>query len=167
HTRFSRDWSSDVCSSDLALAAQHFDALIISIYSLTAVVNSADRAVGERQHHDRGVHVARLTDARIDPHGGARVDFLDLAAHQEADHVEVVDHHVHEDAARHFDVLDGRRRGIAADDVDQMHVAQLTALDRLAHAGVGRVEAPVEAHEELHARLLHRRQHPVYDRQIE
>ena len=56
------------------------------------------------------VHVARLADGRVDRDAGLGVDLLDLAADQEAGHVEIVDGHVQEHAAGDLDVGDGRRR---------------------------------------------------------
>src|SRR5690606_41182850 len=35
HTRFSRDWSSDVCSSDLHVAAVYVNRYVVSIYIIT------------------------------------------------------------------------------------------------------------------------------------
>ena len=55
---------------------------------------------------DGGVDVPGLADARIDQHAPGGVDLGDLAAHQEAGHVEVVDGHVEEDPARDLDVFD-------------------------------------------------------------
>src|SRR5690606_40110912 len=56
HTRFSRDWSSDVCSSDLQLDGQLRERLVVAVGELVA---SLDEPVGlvELAQAQRGVHV--------------------------------------------------------------------------------------------------------------
>ena len=54
---------------------------------------------------------------------------LDDVAGEVAGHVEVVDGHVAEEAARDLDVLDRRRRRIAAGDHDLLELADLAGLD--------------------------------------
>jgi hypothetical protein len=56
-----------------------------------------------------------------------------------------VDHHVEEQAARPRDVRERRRRGIAAGDAHEVRLADRAGGDGVAHGGVRRVEAPVEA----------------------
>ena len=58
-----------------------------------------------------GVDVADLLDRRLDQVGAHRLHLDDVAG-EVAGHVEVVDGHVAEEAARDLEVLDrGRRRG--------------------------------------------------------
>src|SRR5690606_39768676 len=70
HTRFSRDWSSDVCSSDLRfaapLAAPSFLALDPSRRTLVAVTEDAPGAVTAFLVSDAG----QLTAASTAPSGG-------------------------------------------------------------------------------------------------
>ena len=117
--------------------------------------------------HHRGVEVAGLADGRIDPHPAGGVHLDRLAAGYEAGHVEVMDGHVAEDPARHLDVGDGRRVGVAAGDADQVHVAHITGSHPVAHVAVGGVEAPVESDLHADAGLGGRRDTPVDLGQVE
>src|SRR5690606_40077203 len=69
HTRFSRDWSSDVCSSDLTIARKFgiFGLLTASAIGLAACqsgMNSEDRALMEqvRTSADRAEAAARSAE---------------------------------------------------------------------------------------------------------
>ena len=78
-----------------------------------------------------------------------------------------MDHHVEEDPARDLDVGERRRRGIAADDVQNVRLTDLARPDQLPDPPVVGVEAPVEADLQFHARLPHRRERLVDQRQIQ
>src|SRR5690606_40269318 len=58
HTRFSRDWSSDVCSSDLEVSdgTHHFDGLV-SHFLVTAV---AQRHAWRHRDRVAGMHAHRV-----------------------------------------------------------------------------------------------------------
>src|SRR5690606_31532371 len=70
HTRFSRDWSSDVCSSDLAVPRVHGTATVSEalaeisrkMLGMTAVVDDADRLIGLYTDGD----LRRSLDAGVD-----------------------------------------------------------------------------------------------------
>src|SRR5690606_39626120 len=65
HTRFSRDWSSDVCSSDLALQAQQRE--------------KGDIPTGHALHDERGVTTVKLFLDKIQgntSHDGLRTFLL-------------------------------------------------------------------------------------------
>ena len=100
---------------------------------------------------DRGVDVARLADRRIDPDPAEGVDGLDFAARHVTSHVEVVDRHVVEDAARHLDVGDRWRGWITAGDVDDLHIADCAVGNGVGDGLVRGIEAPVEADVQRHA----------------
>ncbi len=64
-----------------------------------------------RGEHDRdAVEIAGGADRRIDEDRGLGGDGVDLFAEEEAGHVEVMDGHVAENAARALDVVDAWRR---------------------------------------------------------
>ncbi len=98
------------------------------------------------QHDDGGVDVADLADRRVDQHradGG--VDLDDVAAGDEAGHVEVVDRHVEEHPAGAREVADRWRQAVAAGDLDEAERRRARRRPTaVAHRLVGRVEAPVE-----------------------
>ena len=132
--------------SDAARPAgpERLDALVVAVHRLPAVVDRGDATVLVAQDHDRGVDVAGLADRRIDAHRGLRIDVDDLAAGHETSHVEVVDHHVEEDATGHLDVLDRRRRRVATGDAQHVQVADGAVDDCGTHGRVRGVESPVE-----------------------
>ena len=143
-----------VVGGDAALGAEHLDALVVAIDGLAAVVDHAERTVGEPQRDDAGVHIAGLADLGVDQARADGADFGDLAAGQVADHVEIVDRHVDEDAAGHLDVGQRRSLRVARRDLDDLHVADAAALDDLVHVLEVAVKAAVEANLILHARAL-------------
>ena len=74
----------------------------------------------------RGVEVAHFPDGVVDQHAADGVYLGHLAAGDEADHVEVVDGHVAEDAAGFIQVHQRRGLGVAAGHPHQMDVAYLS-----------------------------------------
>ena len=96
-----------------------------------------------------------FADRGIDEGGADRMHLDRLVAEQEeAGHVEIVDHHVPEQAARGRDVADRRRAGVARQDRDEFHLADLAIGEALAQAREVRVEAAVEADHQRRAGLL-------------
>src|SRR5690606_40219124 len=73
HTRFSRDWSSDVCSSDLILG---FVAAIFSFYILAPVVNWVTGLLSSAVEFLVTHNLLPLTSILIEP---AKVFFLNNA----------------------------------------------------------------------------------------
>ena len=116
----------DVAGADHALRAVHLDALVVAIGGAAGIGDLARSCPGGLQHHGRRVDVAGLADRRIDQRGADRVHLDRLVAEQqEAGHVEIVDHHVAEQAARACDVAHRRRAGIARQDGDEFDLADL------------------------------------------
>jgi len=105
--------------------------------------------------HGGGVDVAHFADALVDQRGAQRVDGHEFLAHEEAGQVEVVDRHVAEQAARALDVGRRRRGGVAADDGDDLEVADIAAADAPLEFGEVGVEAAVEADHQRRLVLLH------------
>ena len=104
---------------------------------------------------------------RIDERGADGVHLDDLAAHDEAGEVEVVDRHVEEHAARAGDVLDRRRVVVAARDLDGPQVAELTARRGALHGLMAGVEASVEADLQQRAGVVDRRDRLVDRGEVE
>jgi hypothetical protein len=88
-----------------------------------------------------------LPRAVISAGGGDLRRFL---GQEEARQVEVVDHHVPEQAAGDPDVVQRRRRGVAAGDYHLFDPADLARLHRVPQCLVGGVVAPVEADLDRH-----------------
>src|SRR5690606_40810738 len=69
HTRFSRDWSSDVCSSDLQSGVlQHAQIMIVELVTMTMALANHVRAV-KLMSKRTGLQTALLT---AEPHGTAQ-----------------------------------------------------------------------------------------------
>jgi hypothetical protein len=109
-----------------------------------------ERAVVEPQDGGRGVDVAVAFEHPVGQDGAVGVDLDDLATGQPAQHVEVVDVEVAEDAARVGHVALVGRRGIVAGQADQVEATEGPRPHRLARGGVAGVEPSLEAH--LHGR---------------
>ena len=84
------------------------------------------------QDDDGGVDVAGLADGGIDERRAEGGDGDRLLAEHEARHVEIVDHHVAEQAAGARDIGDRRRRGIARGDLHQFDRADRALADAAA-----------------------------------
>jgi hypothetical protein len=104
---------ADVLRGDRALRAQHLDALVVAVGGAARVGDGALAAGGGAQDDVHAVEVAAPADLGVDQNGGGGEHGLHLLAEQPAGHVEVVDRHVAEDAARALDVVVGRRAGVA------------------------------------------------------
>ena len=125
---------------DSALLAENFDALVIAVRSLAAVVDDADCAVLELQGNDCCVNIVILSIAGIGQDCACCGNFCDIAAGQIADHIKVMDHHVSEDAAGNCYIRHGRASGIAGADLDDIGLAQLAGSDYIADCLVASVE---------------------------
>ena len=123
--------------------------------------------VAEAQRGHRRVEVSRLANRRVNQHRARRIDLGDLAAHQVAGHVEVVDRHVQKEAARDFNVFERRRGRVAAGDAQQVRRAHLARRHHRAHAAEVGVEAAVEPDLKLDPGLLHGGQGRVNPAQVE
>ncbi len=133
----------------------HFDALVVAIGGAARIGDLGDAARRRAQHADGGIHIPRRADGRIDQRRSRRIDGDRLLAEQEARHVEIVDHHVAEEAAGALDVFDGRRRGVARQDRDDLHRADFSGPDARLQRLEGRVEPAVEADHQRYAARRH------------
>src|SRR5215471_7421525 len=112
---------------------------------MTAVADRADHAVAKLQHHNRGVHITHRTNGRIVHHVRQDKELLHFAADQKTGHIEVMDRHVKEDAARYANIINWWRIGIAADDMEQMWAANLSLFHSLPYTSIISIKAPVKA----------------------
>src|SRR5579863_2616595 len=142
-----------VRGDDHPLYAMRLEPLVIAIGRAPGVGDLHDLA-GRRLHDDDGgVNVASLSDLPVDQrrtHGAHRNWLL---AENESREVEVMDHHVSEEAARAGDIGKGRRRRIARGDRDDLECADRPLGDPLAQGGEIGVEASIEADHQSSARL--------------
>ena len=126
------------------------DALVVAVGGAARVGDHAQTAAGGAQHGDRGVDVAGGADVLVDDRRPGGGDLDDGFAHQEPRHVEVVDHHVPEQAAGPPDVLQRRRCRIARRDLHQLDGADAAGVDLVAQAPERRVEPAVEPDHQRH-----------------
>ena len=129
----------------------YLSALVVAVMRSAAVVDHAQRAVFKLHHYNGGVHIAVLVVARAGKRRAVCGDFGHFATGQIADHIEIMDGHVHEDAARNLDIVHGLMVGVARGDLDDVGLAQTAGGNRVAHHFVVVVEAAVEANLELNA----------------
>src|SRR5690606_39740872 len=95
HTRFSRDWSSDVCSSDLSVvlreisrdqASQYFPPMLLEdeTYGEGTKLTVGGTGWGGRAsmqiYVDKGVVIAYATNTRPSDNNGPGIDFDRIAA---------------------------------------------------------------------------------------
>ena len=139
-----------------ALRAKYLEALVIAVYGLTAVVDHADRAVLKGQGDDGGVHVAFRANRRVNQDSALGINLGDLAARQEADHIEVVDHHIVVDTARTAHVFNRGRLRVAGADAQDVRGADLAGAHCVVNRAVVVVKAADKADLQLDAGLLHR-----------
>ena len=112
-------------------------------------------ARGGEQHQRGAVIIAGLPDGLVHKHrclGGNALDFL---AEQEPCHVQIVDGHVAENAARALDIFGRRRTGIAGNDGNHLHLADLAGGDGGLHRLEMRIEAAVETDHQGRIGLVH------------
>src|SRR5690606_40403097 len=67
HTRFSRDWSSDVCSSDLGLEASQIGTFRFAVEKAHALVDKGDQV--EKAIGNGGVGADALPVGQLPPQG--------------------------------------------------------------------------------------------------
>ena len=139
---------------DSTLLAENFDALVIAVRSLAAVVDDADCAVRELQGYDCSVDIVIIRIAGICEDCACCGNFCDIAAGQITDHVEVMDHHVGEDTAGNSYIRHRRASGIAGADLDNIGLAQLAGSDYIADCLVASVKAADETDLKLDTGLL-------------
>ncbi len=76
-------------------------------------------------------------------------------AEQEARHVEIVDHHVAEQAAGARNIADRRRPRVARQNGDEFDIADLALRDPRLQGAEMQIETPVEADHQRRAGLVH------------
>ena len=138
-----------VVRAQQAAAAVDLDALVVAVGGAARVGDLRELAALGLQRDDGGVDVAGLADRRVDQARGHGGDFDRLLAQQEARHVEIVDHHVAEQAAGARDVGDRRRPRIARQDGDDLRLAHFARRQALLQRREAGVEAAVEADHQL------------------
>jgi hypothetical protein len=143
-----------VAGAQHAARAQDFDPLVVAVGGAPAVADLAQGAARRPEGGDRGVDIADLADRRVDQAARAREHFDRLLAKQPARHVEVVDHHVAKQASGYFEIRDGRQSRIAARDCDHLDGADAARAHGVVESAKARVEAPVEADQEIDAGAL-------------
>lgn len=127
----------------MPVGAQHLKALVVAIRSTSRGVDLAQAALLRADGDGRAVHVARGSDGGVGQHraGGAEPGgFVAIGAENPAEHVEVMNQHVAEDAARYLDVFGRWCTGVAAGDDQHFGVADLAFV----HAHAGFVERGVK-----------------------
>ena len=144
-----------------ATAAEGLDPLVVAVDGTTADVDRGEAAVLVGENDDGGIDITGLPDRGINPNAAEGVDRLDLATGHIAGHVEVVDRHVVEDAARDLDVGDRRRGRITAGDVDDLDITVRTIGNGIGNRLVGRIEPAIEADVQWNAGSLDRCERPV------
>ena len=102
-----------------------------------------------------GVDIVQVADRRVNQRAADRGDRRGLLPEHEASEVEVMDHHVPEQATGHAQVGRRRRLRVTAADDHLMDRADGTARGQIVHPAVGRVVAAVEADLDRHAGIAH------------
>ena len=124
----------DIAGAQHPLGAVNLDALVVAIGGAARIRDLGDPARSGLHDHRGGVDIAGLADRLVDEGGAEREDLDRLFGQEEARHVEIMDHHVAEEAARALDVIDRRRRGIARDHRDDLDGAGLARAQTLLQA---------------------------------
>ena len=150
-----------VLRSDHATRPKRLDPLVVAVDRLAAVVDVGEGSVlvGENDH--RGVDIACFADGRINPYGTLGVHLDDLTAGYEASHVEVVDRHIVEHAARHLHVFNRRWFRVTARDLDHVQLTNIAIRDGLLHGGMGWVESSIESNLDRDAGSFDRGDSPI------
>lgn len=87
------------------------------------MVDHAECAVLELHHYNGGVHIAVFLVACTGERCTVSGNLGNLAACQIADHVEIVNGHVHEDTAGNLDIAHRLVIGITGGDLDEIGLA--------------------------------------------
>ena len=102
---------------------EDLDALVVAVRREPAVLDHTQYAAGKPHARERGVPVAVPFEHRMDEAARTRVHLFDLPVQKEARHVEIVDRHVHEDAAGLRNERLRRQSRIAAHDPNRLRRA--------------------------------------------
>jgi hypothetical protein len=91
----------------------HLHALVVAVGGAARIRDLRDASARRLHQHRGGIDVAGFTDRLVHQCRAERKDFDRLLRQQEARHVEIMDHHVAEESARAFHIVERRRPGIA------------------------------------------------------
>src|SRR6218665_877875 len=135
--------------------SQDLEAVVVAVAGLTAAVDVALLARGGlHDDHQRVVVVELFHQGLVDHAAGLGIDLDRLFAQQETGHVEIVDRHVAEDAARMLHVITRWQARVAAGNDPLTHLADVARVDGAAQLDVAGVEAAVEGHHDLGLELV-------------
>jgi hypothetical protein len=137
------------------LPAHHLGRALVAVARGAAVVDHAERAAGEAEHHDGGIDVADLGELGGGDRGTVRAHLHDLADHP-ARGIQVVDRHIHEEPSGVGQELGLRRVHVPQRRAEEIHLAQFARSHPVDRRGPIRIEPAVEAHLERDARRPHR-----------
>ena len=140
-----------------ALGAERLYALVVAVNCLTGVVDDRDAAVRHLHGDNSGVNVRNaglFLQVRVNEAGADSRDLNSLGTGDIAHHVEVVDHHVVEDAAGNRNVGSRGRLRVTGGNDDDVRIADRAVLNCVSHSLVVVVKAAVEANLELDALLF-------------
>ena len=150
-----------------AFAAKDLGAHVIAKSGAAAVVDNAQRVVGEPQRDHTGVDVIQLGEDRIDDGAAHGEELGNFLAHHPAHAVEVVDRHVAVETAGRFQVATWRGVGIAHGVANRLDATKRALLDEGLRFGVCLVKPALKAHLQAHARLVHGSQRTVRCLQVQ
>src|SRR5512133_1996920 len=114
-----------------AIGTKYFYALIIAVNRLAAVVDCANGAVGKSEGDHGSIYITSFADTWVDHDSGRDIDLFHFAAAQIASHIEVVDRHIEEHAARNFDIRDRRGSGVATGNSNDVRVTDFAFRNHL------------------------------------
>ena len=139
-------WLGQTTDNQRAVGAQHFGAHVVAVARVAAEIHVADRAIGEAKVDHRVVDFSERGELVAGEQRAFGGDLFDLAGHQPAGQVEIVDAHIdHQTAAvGGVGVVERWAGWIAADALVRHWSAYLARVDRLVCVAVARIEA---AHE--------------------
>ena len=116
-----------IADSGHAFGAKYFQALIIAIDGLSAVINGGDRTVFKFQENNSGIDVADFSDCFIHHYISVGVNFPYFTTHNKSGHIKIVDGHIHKHSTRSTEVFHGRRPRITAGDFKHLQIAYLSS----------------------------------------
>ena len=133
----------------------HLETLVVTVGRPARIGDLTDLAACGLEQHRGGVDVAGLADLRVNQSRTDGIDLDRLLGEEEAGHVEVVDHHVTEDAARGGYVAGWRWIGVAREDSDDLNLADGAGAQTPLQLGEARIKTAIEAYHQGNAALLH------------
>ena len=129
-------------------------ALIVTVMSGTAVINHAQCAVLKLHHNDCGVYIVILIIACTGQRCAVSGNLGYFAACQITNHIEIMNGHIHEDAARNLDVVHGLMVWVTGSYLDNVRLAQSARSNGITNHLVIVIEAANKAYLQLDAGFL-------------